>query len=146
MKERDFKMTYGEIWDKFTDLSPEEMADIAERAGNGTLYIFKVKDFNEGFKRARESEYFPFDEDYAGFTEMIWEAASTGLVDRTLLNNEEAWCRLDLDSDCFGIFFDIMDFLTDYEDTIIDGIFDDEDLQMEVLGEFLEEDIEDDYE
>lgn len=139
-------MTYEELWDKFTDLSPEGMADIAERTGGGELYIFQVKDFNEGFKRAKGSEYFSFDEDYASFTEMIWEAVSTGVVDRELLNAGDAWCRLDLSSDCFGIFFDIMDFLTDYEDTILDGIIDDEDLQMEVLGKVLEEDIEEDFE
>lgn len=139
-------MTYEEIWDKFTDLSPEKMADIAERAGDGELYIFQVKDLNEGFKRARESDYFPFDEDYASFIEMIREAVSMGEVNRELLNAENAWCRLDLSSDCFGIFFDIMDFLTDYEDTVVDGIIDDEDLQMEVLGEVIEDDIEDDFE
>lgn len=96
-------MTYEEIWDKFTDLHDEQMVDIAERALEGKLYIFKVQGFNEGFKRA------------------------------------SAWCRLDLNSDCFDIFVDIMDLLTDYEDEILDGIATDEELMWEVCGTNIED-------
>ena len=45
------EMTREEIWDKFTDLPEDTMADMAERA-TAYFFVFKVKDFDESIKNA----------------------------------------------------------------------------------------------
>lgn len=40
-----------EVWDRFTSLKEEEMADMAERAISH-FFVFKIKDFDESIKNA----------------------------------------------------------------------------------------------
>ena len=40
-----------EVWNRFTSLKEEEMADMAERAISH-FFVFKIKDFDESIKNA----------------------------------------------------------------------------------------------
>lgn len=47
------EMTREEIWDKFTNLPEDTMADMAERATAG-LFVFRARNFNDEIQTARE--------------------------------------------------------------------------------------------
>lgn len=125
------EMTREEIWDKFTDLPEDTMADIAERATAG-LFVFRVRNFNDEIQTARELNAI----DDLTLAMMIEDATNRGTfhIDEQSLRN---WCLLDTDTEEIRTNSDLMELLSEYEDDIVDGIEEDEDLMDEIEGECL---------
>lgn len=121
------EMTREEIWDKFTDLPEDTMADMAERA-TAYFFVFKVKDFDESIKNAA----WALSEGYKTLVEMVEDGVN---LNEFTMGDEEAWCVLDAVSDIIKTDSDLLTMLTEYEDEIVDGIEEDEDLMDEIKGE-----------
>ena len=123
------EMTREEIWDKFTDLPEDTMADMAERATAG-LFVFRARNFNDEIQTARELNAI----DDLTLTIMIEDATNRGTfhIDEQSLRN---WCLLDTDTEEIRTNSDLMELLSEYEDEIVDGIEEDEDLMDEIKGE-----------
>lgn len=125
------EMTREEIWDKFTDLPEDTMADMAERATAG-LFVFKARNFNDEIQTVRELNAI----DDLTLAMMIEDATNRGTfhIDEQSLQN---WCLLDTDTEEIRTNSDLMELLSEYEDDIVDGIEEDEDLMDEIEGECL---------
>lgn len=125
------EMTREEIWDKFTDLPEDTMADMAERATAG-LFVFKARNFNDEIQTVRELNAI----DDLTLAMMIEDATNRGTfhIDEQYLRN---WCLLDTDTEEIRTNSDLMELLSEYEDDIVDGIEEDEDLMDEIKGECL---------
>lgn len=121
------EITREEIWDKFTDLPEDTMADMAERA-TAYFFVFKVKDFNESIKNAA----WALSEGYKTLVEMVEDGVN---LNEFTMGDEEAWCVLDAGSGIIKTDSDLLTMLTEYEDEIVDGIEEDEDLMDEIKGE-----------
>lgn len=121
------EMTREEIWDKFTDLPEDTMADMAERA-TAYFFVFKVKDFDESIKNAT----WALSEGYKTLVEMVEDGVN---LNEFTMGDEEAWCVLDAGSGIIKTDSDLLTMLTEYEDEIVDGIEEDEDLMDEIKGE-----------
>lgn len=123
------KMTREEIWDKFTDLPEDTMADMAERATAG-LFVFRARNFNDEIQTARELNAI----DDLTLAIIIEDATNRGTfhIDEQSLRN---WCLLDTDTEEIRTNSDLMELLSEYEDEIVDGIEEDEDLMDEIKGE-----------
>lgn len=121
------EMTREEIWDKFTDLPEDTMADMAERA-TAYFFVFKVKDFDESIKNAA----WALSEGYKTLVEMVEDGVN---LNEFTMEDEEAWCVLDAGSGIIKTDSDLLTILTEYEDEIVDGIEEDEDLMDEIKGE-----------
>lgn len=123
------EMTREEIWDKFTDLQEDTMADMAERATAG-LFVFRARNFNDEIQTARELNAI----DDLTLAIIIEDATNRG----TFHINEQSlrnWCLLDTDTEEIRTNNDLMELLSEYEDEIVDGIEEDEDLMDEIKGE-----------
>lgn len=125
------EMTREEIWDKFTDLPEDTMADIAERA-TAELFVFRARNFNDEIQTVRELNAI----DDLTLAMMIEDATNRGTfhIDEQSLRN---WCLLDTDTEEIRTNSDLMELLSEYEDDIVDGIEEDEDLMDEIEGECL---------
>lgn len=125
------EMTREEIWDKFTDLPENTMADMAERATAG-LFVFRARNFNDEIQTVRELNAI----DDLTLAMMIEDATNRGTfhIDEQSLRN---WCLLDTDTEEIRTNSDLMELLSEYEDDIVDGIEEDEDLMDEIEGECL---------
>lgn len=125
------EMTREEIWDKFTGLPEDTMADMAERATAG-LFVFKARNFNDEIQTVRELNAI----DDLTLAMMIEDATNRGTfhIDEQSLRN---WCLLDTDTEEIRTNSDLMELLSEYEDDIVDGIEEDEDLMDEIEGECL---------
>lgn len=123
------EMTREEIWDKFTDLPEDTMADMAERATAG-LFVFRARNFNDEIQTARELNTI----DDLTLAIIIENATNRGTfhIDEQSLRN---WCLLDTDTEEIRTNSDLMELLSEYEDEIVDGIKEDEDLMDEIKGE-----------
>lgn len=123
------KMTREEIWDKFTDLPEDTMADMAERATAG-LFVFRARNFNDEIQTARELNAI----DDLTLAIIIEDATNRGTfhIDEQSLRN---WCLLDTDTEEIRTNSDLIELLSKYEDEIVDGIEEDEDLMDEIKGE-----------
>lgn len=121
------EITREEIWDKFTDLPEDTMADMAERA-TAYFFVFKVKDFNESIKNAA----WALSEGYKTLVEMVEDGVN---LNEFTMEDEEAWCVLDAGSGIIKTDSDLLTMLTEYEDEIVNGIEEDEDLMDEIKGE-----------
>lgn len=121
------EMTREEIWDKFTDLPEDTMADMAERA-TAYFFVFKVKDFDKSIKNAA----WALSEGYKTLVEMVEDGVN---LNEFTMGDEEAWCVLDAGSGIIKTDSDLLTMLTEYEDEIVDGIEEDEDLMDEIKGE-----------
>lgn len=123
------EMTREEIWDKFTDLPEDTMADMAERATAG-LFVFRARNFNNEIQTARELNAI----DDLTLAIIIEDATNRGTfhIDEQSLRN---WCLLDTDTEEIRTNSDLMELLSEYEDEIVDGIEEDEDLIDEIKGE-----------
>lgn len=123
------EMTREEIWDKFTDLPEDTMADMAERATAG-LFVFRARNFNDEIQTVRELNAI----DDLTLAMMIEDATNRGTfhIDEQSLRN---WCLLDTDTEEIRTNSDLMELLSEYEDDIVDGIEEDEDLMDEIEGE-----------
>lgn len=125
------EMTREEIWDKFTDLPEDTIADMAERATAG-LFVFRARNFNDEIQTVRELNAI----DDLTLAMMIEDATNRGTfhIDEQSLQN---WCLLDTDTEEIRTNSDLMELLSEYEDDIVDGIEEDEDLMDEIEGECL---------
>lgn len=125
------EMTREEIWDKFTDLPEDTMADMAERATAG-LFVFRARNFNDEIQTARELNAI----DDLTLAIIIEDATNREIfhIDEQSLQN---WCLLDTDTEEIRTNSDLMELLSEYEDDIVDGIEEDEDLMDEIEGECL---------
>lgn len=123
------EMTREEIWEKFTDLPEDTMADMAERATAG-LFVFRARNFNDEIQTARELNTI----DDLTLAIIIEDATNRGTfhIDEQSLRN---WCLLDTDTEEIRTNSDLMELLSEYEDEIVDGIEEDEDLMDEIKGE-----------
>lgn len=123
------EMTREEIWDKFTDLPEDTMADMAERATAG-LFVFRARNFNDEIQTARELNAI----DDLTLAIIIEDATNRGTfhIDEQSLRN---WCLLDTDTEEIRTNSDLIELLSEYEDEIVDGIEEDEDLMDEIKGE-----------
>lgn len=123
------EMTREEIWDKFTDLPEDTMADMAERATAG-LFVFRARNFNDEIQTARELNAI----DDLTLAIIIEDATNSGTfhIDEPSLQN---WCLLDTDTEEIRTNSDLMELLSEYEDEIVDGIEEDEDIMDEIKGE-----------
>lgn len=123
------EMTREEIWDKFTDLPEDTMAVMAERATAG-LFVFRARNFNDEIQTARELNTI----DDLTLAIIIEDATNKGTfhIDEQSLRN---WCLLDTDTEEIRTNSDLMELLSEYEDEIVDGIEEDEDLMDEIKGE-----------
>ena len=123
------EMTREEIWDKFTNLPEDTMADMAERATAG-LFVFRARNFNDEIQTARELNTI----DDLTLAIIIEDATNRGTfhIDEQSLRN---WCLLDTDTEEIRTNSDLMELLSEYEDEIVDGIEEDEDLMDEIKGE-----------
>lgn len=123
------EMTREEIWDKFTDLPEDTMADMAERATAG-LFVFRARNFNDEIQTARELNAI----DDLTLAIIIEDATNRGTfhIDEQSLRN---WCLLDTDTEEIRTNSDLIELLSKYEDEIVDGIEEDEDLMDEIKGE-----------
>lgn len=106
-------MTREEIWDAFTDLDEDEMADVAMNAIN--VRVFKKEDFDDEMLRADMS---PTD-----IAEMIEES-----LDEFSIFGKDGWVVFDVDAQTIKSDFDLLYMLSDYEDEITDALEEDESL------------------
>ena len=117
------------IWDYFTDFDNDGMADIASRVLDD-FYVFKTKNLSETLKEIYKENKLYFSNPIARTLEL----AENGDLDLDLLHHTDVWCILDLEGESLKADFDLMDMLTDYEDLIIQGIMDDDELMSEIRG------------
>lgn len=115
------------IWDAFTDLSDDEMADMAERACG--VDIFRIATMGGDFLERHHMSM-------CDLGKLIAEAVNNG--DFT---PDEEWAIYNDDAGTIESSDDLMDMLADHEDEIVDCIMGDLDL-MDELG--IEEEDEDD--
>lgn len=106
-------MTSEELWDAFTDLDEDKMADVAMNAIN--VRVFKRDDFDDEMLRANMS---PTD---------IAEMIENSLDDFSIFEKEE-WIVFDVDAQTIKSDFDLLYMLSDYEDEITDALEEDESL------------------
>lgn len=106
-------MTSEELWDAFTDLDEDKMADVAMNAIN--VRVFKKEDFDDEMRRAKMS---PTD---------IAEMIENSLDDFSIFNGNE-WVVFDVDAQTIKSDFDLLYMLSDYEDEITDALEEDESL------------------
>lgn len=106
-------MTSEELWDAFTDLDEDKMADVAMNAIN--VRVFKREDFDDEMRRANMS---PTD-----IAEMIEES-----LDDFSIFGENEWVVFDVDAQTIKSDFDLLYMLSDYEDEITDALEEDESL------------------
>lgn len=106
-------MTSEELWDAFTDLDEDKMADVAMNAIN--VRVFKKEDFDDEMLRANMS---PSD---------IAEMIENSLDDFSIFGGNE-WVVFDVDAQTIKSDFDLLYMLSDYEDEITDALEDDESL------------------
>lgn len=106
-------MTSEELWDAFTDLDEDKMADVAMNAIN--VRVFKRDDFDDEMLRANMS---PTD---------IAEMIENSLDDFSIFEKEE-WIVFDVDAQAIKSDFDLLYMLSDYEDEITDALEEDESL------------------
>lgn len=106
-------MTREELWDAFTDLDEDKMADVAMNATN--VRVFKKKDFDDEMCRVNMS---PTD---------IAEMIEISLDDFSIFCGNE-WIVFDVDAQIIKSDFDLLYMLSDYEDEITDALEDDESL------------------
>ena len=71
-----------EVWDRFTSLKEEEMADMAERAISH-FFVFKIKDFDESIKNAA----WALSEGYKTLVEMVEDGVNGFLFDPTSIDS-----------------------------------------------------------
>ena len=121
------EMTREEIWDKFTDLPEDTMADMAERA-TAYFFVFKVKDFDESIKNAA----WALSEGYKTLVEMVEDGVN---LNEFTMGDEEAWCVLDAGSGIIKTDSDLLSMLEEYENEIVTGICEDEDLLAQLLDD-----------
>lgn len=114
------------IWDAFTDLSDDEMADMVERACG--VDIFRIVNMDSALERYHMTMY--------TFGELIQEAINFDAFDMS-----EEWAIYNDGAKTIESSNDLMDMLADHEDEIVDAIMGDLDL-LEELG--VEEE-DDDY-
>lgn len=106
-------MTSEELWDAFTDLDEDKMADVAMNAIN--VRVFKKEDFDDEMRRAKMS---PSD---------IAEMIENSLDDFSIFGGNE-WVVFDVDAQTIKSDFDLLYMLSDYEDEITDALEEDESL------------------
>lgn len=106
-------MTREELWDAFTDLDEDEMADVAMNAIN--VRVFKKEDFDDEMLRADMS---PTD---------IAEMIEISLDDFSIFCGN-GWIVFDVDAQTIKSDFDLLYMLSDYEDEITDALEEDESL------------------
>ena len=106
-------MTSEELWDAFTDLDEDKMADVAMNAIN--VRVFKRDDLDDEMLRANMS---PTD---------IAEMIENSLDDFSIFEKEE-WIVFDVDAQTIKSDFDLLYMLSDYEDEITDALEEDESL------------------
>lgn len=106
-------MTSEELWDAFTDLDEDKMADVAMNAIN--VRVFKKEDFDDEMLRANMS---PSD---------IAEMIENSLDDFSIFWGNE-WVVFDAYAQTIKSDFDLLYMLSDYEDEITDALEDDESL------------------
>lgn len=106
-------MTSEELWDAFTDLDEDKMADVAMNAIN--VRVFKKEDFDDEMRCAKMS---PSD---------IAEMIENSLDDFSIFGGNE-WVVFDVDAQTIKSDFDLLYMLSDYEDEITDALEDDESL------------------
>ena len=114
------------IWDAFTDMSDDDMADMAERACG--VDIFRNVNIDSALERYHMS--------MSKFAEILQDAIDTDEFDI-----KEEWAIYNDCEETIESSDDLMDLLADHEDEIVDCIMGDLDL-MEELG--VEEE-DDDY-
>lgn len=114
------------IWDAFTDLGDDEMADMAERACG--VDIFHIVAIGEALEKYHMSMY--------TFAKLLQEAINSDDFDMA-----DEWAIYNDDAGTIESSDDLMDMLADHEDEIVDAIMGDLDL-LEELG--IEEEDEDD--
>lgn len=106
-------MTREELWDAFTDLDEDKMADVAMNAIN--VRVFKKEDFDDEMRRANMSP--------TGIAVMTEES----LGDFSIFGGNE-WVVFDMNVQTIKSNFDLLYMLSDYEDEITDALEDDESL------------------
>lgn len=116
-----------EVWDRFTSLKEEEMADMAERAISH-FFVFKIKDFDESIKNAASA----LSEGYKTLVEMVEDGVN---LNEFTMGDEEAWCVLDAGSGIIKTDSDLLSMLEEYENEIVTGICEDEDLLAQLLDD-----------
>lgn len=124
-KELDEYVDEDKVWNRFIRLKEEEMADMAERA-TAYFFVFKVKDFDESIKNAA----WALSEGYKTLVEMVEDGVN---LNEFTMGDEEAWCVLDAGSGIIKTDSDLLSMLTEYENEIVTGICEDDDLAAELL-------------
>lgn len=124
-KELDEYVDEDKVWNRFIRLKEEEMADMAERA-TAYFFVFKVKDFDESIKNAA----WALSEGYKTLVEMVEDGVN---LNEFTMGDEEAWCVLDAGSGVIKTDSDLLSMLTEYENEIVTGICEDDDLAAELL-------------
>ena len=114
------------IWDAFTDLGDDDMADMAERACG--VNIFRIVSMDSALEQYHMS--------MSKFAGILQEAINSDDFDM-----DEEWAIYNDDAETIESSDDLMDMLADHEDEIVDAIMGDLDL-LEELG--IEEEDEDD--
>lgn len=120
----DESMDEDEVWNRFIKLKEEEMADMAERA-TAYFFVFKIKDFDESIKNAA----WALSEGYKTLAEIVEEGVN---MNEFTMGNEEAWCVLDAGSGIIKTDSDLLSMLEEYENEIVTGICEDEELVEEL--------------
>lgn len=120
----DESMDEDEVWNRFIKLKEEEMADMAERA-TAYFFVFKIKDFNESIKRAE----WTLSEGYKTLAEMVEESVN---INEFTMDDTEAWCVMDAGSGVIKTDSDLLSMLAEYENEIVTGICEDEELVEEL--------------
>lgn len=120
----DESMDEDEVWNRFIKLQEEEMADMAERA-TAYFFVFKIKDFNESIKRAE----WALSEGYKTLAEMVEESVN---MNEFTMDDTEAWCVMDAGSGVIKTDSDLLSMLAEYENEIVTGICEDEELVEEL--------------
>ena len=115
-------MTEDEIWDKFTDLDDDGMADMAERATGGSLRVFLPKDFDDVMTDCHCT--------FSQIAEMMEDAV--GNDNWVSMGESGAWIVYDDDAGTLKQDFDLMDMLGDWQDDIVNCIMNDEELLSEL--------------
>lgn len=113
------------VWNQFIKLKEEEMADMAERA-TAYFFVFKVKNFDESIKNAA----WALSEGYKTLVEMVEDGVN---LNEFTMGDEEAWCVLDAGSGIIKTDSDLLSMLEEYENEIVTGICEDDDLAAELL-------------
>lgn len=120
----DESMDEDEVWNRFIKLKEEEMADMAERA-TAYFFVFKIKDFDESIKNAA----WALSEGYKTLAEMVEESVN---INEFTMDDTEAWCVMDAGSGVIKTDSDLLSMLAEYENEIVTGICEDEELVEEL--------------